>query len=98
MLCFTETWLHSSAPDLAIELVGYTVHRRDRNRDSGKSQGGGLCIYVNNNWCTNSEAVDSHCFPDLEYLAIKCRPIDLPREFTVVMVTTVYIAPDAKAS
>lgn len=36
VLCFTKTWLHSLAQDLAIELAGYTMHRRDRSRDSGK--------------------------------------------------------------
>jgi hypothetical protein len=34
----------------------------------------------------------------LEYLTVKCRPIYLPREFTAVMVTAVYIPPDANAS
>ena len=48
VLLFTETWLHSSIPDTAMELAGRTVHRHDRTRDSRKSRGGGLCIYVNN--------------------------------------------------
>ncbi|KAK3534494.1 hypothetical protein QTP86_016310, partial [Hemibagrus guttatus] len=82
ILLITETWLHSSIPDTAIELTGYTAQRHDRTSDSGKSRGGGLCMYVNNNWCTNTVTVDSHCSPDLE--TVKCRPIYLPREFTVV--------------
>ena len=97
ILLITETWLHSSIPDTAIELAGRTAHRQDRNSNSGKSRGGGLCIYVNNNWCTNATTIDSHCSPDLEYLTVKCRPTYLPREFTVVMVTAVYIPPDANA-
>lgn len=51
---------------------------------------------MNNNWCTNTSTVDSHCSP--EYVTVKCRPIYLPREFTVVLITVVYIAPDANAS
>lgn len=52
ILLITETWLHSCIPDSAIELVGYTAQRHDRTKDSGKSRGGGLCVYVNKNWCT----------------------------------------------
>ncbi len=59
---------------------------------------GGLCVYVNNSWCTNTVTVDRHCSPDLEYVTVKCRPIYLPREFTVVMITAVYIPPDANAN
>ena len=54
-------------------------------------------MYVNNSWCTNTATVDSHCSPDLEYVSVKCRPIYLPREFSVVMITAVYIPPDANA-
>lgn len=98
ILLFTETWLQSSIPDSAIELAGYTAQRQDRTVDSGKSRGGGLCVYVNKSWCTNTVTVDSHCSPDLEYVTVKCRPIYLPREFTVVMITAVYIPPDANAN
>lgn len=98
ILLFTETWLHSSIPDAAIELAGYTMYRHDRTRDSGKSRGGGLCVYVNNKWCTNTKTVNSHCSPDLELMTVKCRPIYLPREFTVVLITAVYISPDANAT
>ncbi len=96
MLLTTETWLHSFIPN--PKLVGYTAQRHDRTRDSSKSRGGGLCVYVNNNWCTDTVTVDSHCSPDLEYVTVKCRPIYLPREFTVVMITAVYIPPDANAN
>ncbi len=98
ILLTTETWLKSFIPDSAIELVCYTAQRHDRTRHSGKSRGGGLCVYVNNNWYTNTLTVDSHCSPDLEYVTVKCRSIYLPREFTVVMITAVYIPPDANAN
>lgn len=41
--------------------------------------------------CTNSRTTDCHCFPDLEFLSVVCRPFSLPRELSVVTVTTVYI-------
>lgn len=66
ILLITETWLHALVPDGAIELAGRTAFRWDRNKDSGKSKGGGLCIYVHNNWCTNTTIIDRHCSADLE--------------------------------
>ncbi|CAJ1076957.1 uncharacterized protein LOC125983400 [Xyrichtys novacula] len=97
ILLFTETWLHPLIPDSAAELTGYTMQRQDRTQSSGKTRGGGLCMYVNNSWCTNTVTVDSHCSPDLEYVSVKCRPFYLPREFSVVILTAVYIPPDANA-
>lgn len=52
----------------------------------------------NSNRCTNTTTVDSQCFPNLEYVTVKCRPIYVPREFTVVMIAAVYIPPDANAN
>lgn len=57
-MIFSETWLDSTTPDAAIELAGRTAYRADRTADSGKKTGGGLCIYINNSWCTNVTVVD----------------------------------------
>lgn len=37
---FEEIWLHSTIPDMAIELAGCTAHRCDRSHDSGKNTKG----------------------------------------------------------
>ncbi|KAK0152118.1 hypothetical protein N1851_006483 [Merluccius polli] len=68
LLIFTETWLNPSVPDNAINLAERNIFRADRTADSGKSKGGGLCIYVNNAWCTNSSIIESHCSENAEYL------------------------------
>ncbi len=94
----SETWLHPRIPDAAVQLAGHTLHRWDRNNDSGKSRGGGVCIYVHNDWSNNSIIIDSHCSPDLEFMTVKCRSFFLPRELSVVIVTAVYIPPDANVS
>jgi len=78
-------------PDSAIQLTGYTTQHHDRTSDSGKSRGGGLCVHVNNSWCTKATTVDRHCCPDLEHVTVKCIPIYLSREFTVVIITAVYM-------
>lgn len=98
VLFVIETWLQPSIPDTAIQLEGWVVHRHDRGMDFGKTRGGGLCVYVNKCWSNNSKTVGSHCSPDLEYVAVKCRPAYLPREFTAVMLTGVYVPPDANAN
>lgn len=93
-LVFTETWLNEDVPDSAIAMEGLTSFRADRSSAlSGKSRGGGVYIYINNNWCTNPTTVCSHCSPDIEFLTVKCRPAYLPREFTVAIITAVYIPP-----
>lgn len=66
-------------------------HRADRTSDSGKSRGGGLCVYTNNKWCTNVVTMGTHCSPDLEYLSVRCRHFYL-------IITAVYIPPDANTT
>lgn len=96
-MIFVETWLDNTTPYAAIELAGRTAFRADRTADSGKKTGGGLCIYINNSWCTSTAVVDKLCSPDLEFMLLKCRPFHLPREFTAVCICAVYIPPDANA-
>ncbi len=55
---FTETWLNDNIPDSAIQLHGLTCYRADRDSSlSGKTRGGGLCVYVNKEWCNNAVIV-----------------------------------------
>lgn len=95
-IILTETWLNNSVSDNAIQLDGLTTFRVDRSHAlSGKSRWGGICIFINNNWCTNAETVSSHCSEDIEFLTIKCRPFYMPREFTAINITAVYIPSSA---
>lgn len=82
----------------SVELAWRHTLRADRTLEgSGKTRGGGLCIYINKAWCTNSAIVGSHCSANLEFLMVKCRPFYLPREFTSTIITAAYIHPDADA-
>lgn len=90
-LIFTETWLHSSIVDSAIELARRTLHRWDRTVSSGNTRGGGLCVYINNSWCTDTKTMFSYCCPDLENMTVKWRPLYLPREFTAVLSWNCYM-------
>ncbi len=96
VICLTETWMSAMVPDSAIELTGFSVHRSDRMEElTGKSRGGGVCFYINNLWCDerNIHSIKSFCSPDLEFHTLLCRPFWLPREFTAIIITAVYITP-----
>jgi len=98
VMIFTVTWLNNNCPDNAIELAGRHTHRADRiAEDSGKTRGGGLCISINKAWCTDSATTERQCSPNVEFIVVKCRPYYLPRELTSIILTAVYIPPDANA-
>ncbi len=98
MFVSTEIWLNDNIPDSAIQLNRLTCYRADRDTTlSGKSHGGGLCVYINKEWCNNAAVVLKHCSSLVEFMFVKCRPFYLPREFTAIVIVTVYIPPGANA-
>ncbi len=89
---FTETWLNNNIPDSAIQLHGLNCYRADRDSSlSGKTRGGGLCVYINKEWCNNAAVISKHCSSLVEFMFVKCRPFYLPREFTAIVIAAVYI-------
>ena len=95
VMAFCETWLDSTRPDDDIILDGFTVYRSDRTKESGKTRGGGLCIYINNRWCSNVKIHTTLCSPNLELLTLSVRPFYLPREFSNIVLCCVYVPPRA---
>lgn len=55
IMAFTKTWLTPADVDTDLTLSGFGAQvRLDRDADvTGKSQGGGVCLYVNQRWCKN---------------------------------------------
>jgi hypothetical protein len=55
---------------------------------------------INETWCDHNNIQDlkSFCSHDLKFLTIKCRPHYLPREFSSITITVVYIPPQADTS
>ncbi len=99
VICLIETWMSAMVPDSAIELMGFSMHRSDRTKElTRKSRGGGVCFYINNSWCDerNIYSIKSFCSPDLEFHTLLCRPFWLPREFTAIIITAVYIPPPSQ--
>ncbi|KAM9811246.1 uncharacterized protein ACBT44_010880 [Syngnathus typhle] len=98
-LCFVETWLSERTPHHAVELAGFKLMRADRSAElSGKSNGGGVCFYINERWCTEVTVLKEFCSPLLETLFINCRPFYSPREFSSIVMAAVYIPPHARPS
>ncbi|KAE8297833.1 hypothetical protein D5F01_LYC02304 [Larimichthys crocea] len=97
IMAFTETWLTSNDPETDLSLSGFGVPiRLDRDADvTGKSHGGGVCLYVNERWCRNITVRETVCTADIELLSVSVRPFYLPREFPQIFLTVVYIHPKA---
>ncbi len=101
ILCLTETWLIPSVPDTAVTPSdNFSVLRRDRRAEAGKNKGGGVCFMINKKWCDprNISILSRSCSPHLVHLSIICCPFYLPREFSLIVVTAVYIPPQADTS
>jgi hypothetical protein len=94
---WVEVLLSSMDFTVATQLAGFKLFRKHRTAASGKTRGDGLCIFVNNSWCTKYKEVSRFCSPEVEYLMISCRPRYLPREFTSIFFVAVYIPPQTNA-
>lgn len=51
LLCFTESWLQSNMPESLFEINGFTLIQLNRDANSGKCKGVGICVYFNDLWC-----------------------------------------------
>ncbi len=101
IICLTETWLTPSVPDTAVTpsdtslFYGWTEQRRLVNPRVV------VCVsWLTRNGCDprNISSLSRSCSPHLEHLSIICRPFYLPREFSAVIATAVYIPPQADTS
>lgn len=81
------------------QLQPQQTEQADRTADdSGKTRGGGLCIYSNKTWCIDYITLRRCCSSNLEFVLVKFRQFYLLREFTSIIVTAAYIPPDANAT
>lgn len=60
LVCLTESWLTGADPDSSVEMEGFTLVRMDRNQNSGKTRGGGVCVFVNNKYCPPGHITVKH--------------------------------------
>lgn len=92
LMVFTETWLTKNHTDELVEIDGSKVFCEDRTVDSMKHGGGGLMVYVNEDYCyPNNTIIKSHtCTPNAEILTVNIRPFYIPQEFSHVILMAVY--------
>ena len=66
------SWLTELTPDTNATLDGFHLLRADRTRESGKSKGGGLAVFVNDRWCNPGHTTikEQICNRDIELLAV----------------------------
>ena len=97
MVCFSETWFHDLVSSDSVNIDGFKLARGDRSADSNKECGGGVCVYVNKQWCSenNVHIVKDLCTPDIEFLSVVVRPYYLPREFPKITMNVIYVPPHA---
>ena len=49
---FTESWLKELDQDEHVAIDGFKLMRGDRIlEDAEKESGGGVCVYINEQWC-----------------------------------------------
>ena len=90
-LAVSETWLDASHSDKFISLPGYSTVRADQDTNKANKQcGGGLLLYINDNWANNFILVSIHIKPHQEIMMVKVRPFWLPREIACVLLILVY--------
>ena len=97
VLCFTKTWLTPAVDSNALYMEGFgTPVRLDRDVNAtGKTIGGGVCMYINQQWCKNYVVREKLCTSNIELLSVSMRPTYLPREFGQIFIVNVYIPPGA---
>ena len=97
LICITESWFTENQSGSGADIDNFSLYRTDRTSESLKSRGGGVCAYVNNNWCSdnNTYVIHNSCSPDIEILSLSLRPFYLPREFPKIILNVVYIPPSA---
>ena len=101
IMSFSESWLKETR-DLNehVAINGFKLLRGDRIlENTDKVSGGGVCVYINEQWChPNNAVLKRHsCSSNLEILTVSLRPYYLPREFSHVIHSTIYI-PDKKVT
>ena len=75
LMCSTETRLNENVADLHVNIEGFSIFRADRTSDSGKLKGGGLCVFVNEQWCLPNNMTIKHksCSQKAEIFIVRLR-------------------------
>lgn len=92
-----ETKLKTTDPDNIYVFNKFHLIRQDRDISQfSENGGGGLISYVNIEWSKNTPKIFINISdPNIEMLAILCRPNFLPSQFTCIINVNIYIRPQS---
>ena len=57
LICISESWFSEETDSSSINIPNFELFRNDRTEDSGKKSGGGVCVFVNSNWCSKNNVI-----------------------------------------
>ncbi len=97
-LCFTETWLNDTIPDIVLHLPNFQLIEQIATQNHGKIARRRDMLYINERWCTDVTVLKKMCCSDIETLFINCKPFYSPREFCLFILVSVYIQPQSHVS
>ena len=72
VVIITETWLTSAIPTSAISIDGFSIIRQDRY-DTLTKKGGGICMYIKNDYSYDNMSELCEITPNYEMLGIKVK-------------------------
>ena len=78
VMCFTETWIDDSVTNNETDVPGYTIVRKDRNRN-----GGGICMYIREDLAFSPMTLDQS--EGIE--EIMCIELFLPKTRPIIVAT-----------
>jgi len=90
IICITESWLTRDIPDIAVNLDGYHLIRKDRSSGAG----GGVAPYISSN--INCHELPVENADNFEILWTILRPKQLPRPLSCLILAVVYCPPPKK--
>ena len=92
IICITVSWLTCNIPDIAVNLDGYHLIRKDRS----SGPGGSVDVYIPSNISCCELYVEN--VDDFEILWSIVRPKQLPRPLSCLIIAVVYCPPNYDAS
>ncbi len=86
--------------DVSIDGFGAPFCLDWQAKVTRKTQGGGVYLYINKQYCNPCSVTvrECVCTPDVKLSSVSLRPFYLPREFSQVFITIVYIHPKANVT
>ena len=93
LMCFTETWLSENVADSHVNIEGFSIFCADRTNNFGELKDEGLCIFVNEQWCHPNNIAMKHksCSQNAKIFIMGFHSHYIPREYSHVILTTIYV-------